>query len=44
MIVVAPHVKPLTKTRIWTSFREGVVYAWDLVPIRLLPLSLVLIR
>ncbi len=36
MIVVAPHVKPLAKTRMWTSFREAVVYAWDLVPIRLL--------
>ncbi len=36
MIVVAPHVKPLTKTRLWTSFREGATYTWDLVPIRLL--------
>lgn len=36
MMVVVPYVRPPTKTRIWASFKEGVVYAWDLVPIRLL--------
>lgn len=36
MMVVAPHVNPPTRTRIWASFKEGVIYAWDLVPARLL--------
>lgn len=36
MMVVVPHIKSPTHPRMWKSFREGVAYAWDLVPARLL--------
>ncbi|MBX9811967.1 MAG: MFS transporter [Burkholderiales bacterium] len=36
MMAVVPYAGSPTKARIWASFKEGVTYAWDLVPVRLL--------
>ena len=36
MIAVPPQAMAPAKGRIWASFKEGVTYAWDLVPARLL--------
>ncbi len=36
MMTIAPQPKLPPTARIWASFKEGAVYAWRLVPIRLL--------
>jgi MFS family permease len=36
MMVVSPQTIAPARGRIWASLKEGVTYAWDLVPVRLL--------
>jgi len=36
MMVIGARQRPPAHASIWRGFREGAVYAWDLVPVRLL--------
>jgi hypothetical protein len=36
LIATAPQDKVPPATRIWTSFKHGALYAWNLVPVRML--------
>jgi MFS family permease len=36
VMAVAPRERPSARTPVWRAFREGLGYAWNLVPVRLL--------
>jgi len=36
MMVIDARARPPAHASVWRSFREGLAYAWDLVPVRLL--------
>ena len=36
LMVVAPRAVPATHPSLWKSFKDGAVYSWNLVPVRLL--------